>query len=353
MTLELRVRPPPAGRRASARPTGSRRRAAGQPVDLVFFRTFGDEIAAPLPEGGTALVHGRLGRFRRPLADHPPGPARPGRGQRASAAVYPADRGPEPGPPPAGDRGGAGPPAGAAGVAGVGPRGRAALAILDRGARVSRTRPRRRPSWSRTRRRGSGWPTTSCWPGSWRSPSCDSGATGPPGRSLAGDGSLRPACSPPCPTRLTACQERAAGEIGPTWRRRPRCCGCSRATSAAARRWWRSRHAAGGRGRLPSGADGADRGAGAAARGDPRQAAAAARARRRAVDRLRAGGAAATRAGADRGRAGAIVVGTHALFQAERHLPRPRARGGRRAAPLRRGISAWPSWRRARRPTSC
>ena len=63
VTLELRVRRhrPGAGQRTPYRVEAE---AAGQPVDLVFFRTFGDEMRRRYPEGGTALVHGRLGRFR-------------------------------------------------------------------------------------------------------------------------------------------------------------------------------------------------------------------------------------------------------------------------------------------------
>ena len=82
--------------RAAGRPTGSRRRPPAQPVDLVFFRAFGDEMRRAFPIGGERARPRPARPLPRPLADRPiPDAARPERTATARCPLYRSDRGPD------------------------------------------------------------------------------------------------------------------------------------------------------------------------------------------------------------------------------------------------------------------
>ena len=136
---------------------------------------------------------------------------------------------------------------------------------------------------------------------------------------------------------------RADRSPGATWRARARCSACWWATSAAARRRWRSRAARAGA--VAAGADradGADRGAGRATL--PRAGAAGRRGWGCASGCSRGGDARPRRESDAQALAPAAtstcIVGTHALLSEGVQLPRLRPGDRRRAAPLRRRASA-------------
>ena len=350
VTLEILVHRhhPAGGGRAPSRIDAE---AAGERIELAFFGARGDTLERRFPAGERRLVHGRLGRFReRWQLTHPELIETAPDG--TSVPIYRLSEGLTQGGLRRIVRGALDrlPPL---------PEWLAPETIAARtwpawneALRQPRTRlPRPRTS-SPAHRPASASPTTSFWPGSWRWPS--PAGVGPPpraGRWSATAISAR-GCWPPCPTRLTACQDRAIAEIGC----RPRGPGADDPPPAGRCRQRQDtggvrRHAAGGRGRRPGGPDGADRGPGAPARGDADGPADPARHRARAADRLRAGlpppaGPAPHRRGpgADRRRHPCPLPG-------RRRLPGPGPCRGRRAAPVRRRAAAGAAGQgRGRRP---
>ena len=159
--------------------------------------------------------------------------------------------------------------AGAARVAGGGVAEGARLAGYARRRSRACTGRRRLPTCRRARRPGSGSPTTSCSPGSWRWPWCGRASRQQPGRS--GGGRRQ---HPRQDRRCAAVRADQLAAPGPEGDRPGHLGAASHAAAAAGRRRLRQdRGGADGDGDRGGGgragrADGADRGAGAPARGD-------------------------------------------------------------------------------------
>ena len=147
------------------------------------------------------------------------------------------------------------------------------------------------------------------------------------------------ACSPALPFTLTGAQQRViARSRVAILRRRTRCCGWCRATSARQDRRRGARGRARRRSRLPGGADGADRAARRAARAELLDAGSSRSASRRCCSPAACPRARDARAPRPwlAGDAQASSIGTHALFQEGVEFREARARHRRRAASLRR-----------------
>ena len=133
------------------------------------------------------------------------------------------------------------------------------------GASATSTRPSRWPRWPRP---AGGSCSTSCCACSWRW-CCASGRWSATRRASATTPTAALVAALPRPaarSRSPRAQRRAIGEItSRPGRRRTRCTGCCRATSARQDGGRGQRAAGGGAGRSPGRADGADRGAGRAA----------------------------------------------------------------------------------------